>query len=82
MQYLTSGEFFGEISALGRTPRATTVIADSNVEILELRWQGLRDIRRYDNSIKEHIDSLYRERSLNIHLQTTQKACAFSVVQC
>ena len=68
---LASGEFFGEISALGRTPRAVTVIANANVEILEIRWQALRDIRKYDNAIRAHIDSIYRERSLKIHLHTT-----------
>src|SRR5262245_3206674 len=43
------GEFFGELAALSRMPRAATVFAASEeAELLEIRWQGLRDIRRYD----------------------------------
>ncbi len=68
---LMAGEFFGEISALGRTPRSTTVLANSEVEILEIRWQGLRDIRKYDGAMRQHIDSIYRDRSLKIHLHTS-----------
>lgn len=40
------GEFFGELAALSRTPRTATVLADSNTSLLEIRWQGLRDLMR------------------------------------
>jgi len=65
------GEFFGEISALGRTPRTATVVADGEVQLLEIRWQGLRDLRRRAKELKEHIDALYRKRSLIVHLLET-----------
>jgi len=69
---LPEGEFFGEIAALGRTPRSATIISDEDdTELLEIKWQGLRDIRLYTPSIKEHIDRLYRLRSLNIQLGAT-----------
>lgn len=69
---LHAGEFFGEMAALGRMPRSTTVVApEDGVELLEIKWQGLRDIRLYTPKIKEHIDRLYRERSLITHLQET-----------
>ncbi len=65
------GDLFGEIAALTRTPRTATIFAEQRVEILEIRWQGLRDIRQRSPEIKEHIDRLYRERSLIAHLRAT-----------
>lgn len=67
-----AGEFFGEIAALGRTPRTATIFApEDDVELLEIKWQGLRDIRLFTPQIREHIDRLYRERSLVAHLRET-----------
>jgi Fe-S-cluster-containing dehydrogenase component/CRP-like cAMP-binding protein len=68
---LEKGELFGEIAALGRTPRTATVIADGPVELLEIRWQGLREIRRCAPQWKARLDQLYRERSLDKHLRAT-----------
>lgn len=68
---LSSGEMFGEIAALSRTPRTATVVADGPAKLLELRWQGLRELRNYAPEWKEQIDLLYRQRSLLRHLQET-----------
>ncbi len=68
---LEAGEFFGEIAALGRSPRTATVFSDGPCELLEIRWQGLRDMRRQAPEIKRHIDELYRSRSLLVQLQET-----------
>ncbi len=68
---LTAGEVFGEIASLGRTPRTATVAAEEPTELLEVRWQGLRDIRQRAPELKAHIDQLYRERSLLQHLRET-----------
>ncbi|MEM7017854.1 MAG: cyclic nucleotide-binding domain-containing protein [Pseudomonadota bacterium] len=68
---ILEGELVGEIAALGRTPRTATVFADGETEVLEIRWQGLRDLRRRADSLREHIDRLYRERSLTTHLRNT-----------
>jgi len=59
------GEFFGELAALSRMPRAATVFAASDeAELLEIRWQGLRDIRRYDQQLRIYIDEKYRQNAL------------------
>ncbi len=68
---LNAGEIFGELAALSRTPRTSSILADGPCSMLEIRWQGLRDIRRYAPVWKEHIDRLYRERSLLAHLLET-----------
>ncbi len=68
---IEDGEFFGEIAALSRSQRTATIVADDACELLEIRWQGLRDIRRRSEAIREHTDRLYRERSLLVHLRET-----------
>lgn len=66
-----AGEVFGELAALTRTPRTATVVAKGSCEVLEIRWQGLRDLLRYDAALKKHIDALYRANSLRVHLRET-----------
>jgi Fe-S-cluster-containing dehydrogenase component/CRP-like cAMP-binding protein len=68
---LQAGELFGEIAAIGRTPRTTTVVAAGEAQLLEIRWQGLREIRSYAPEWKKEIDRRYRERSLLRHLAET-----------
>lgn len=74
-QYRTAeirqGQFFGELSALGRTQRQATVFADQDSTLLEIRWQGLRDLMRRDDGIRAHIDSVFRERGLHWFLLNT-----------
>lgn len=65
---LTAGELFGEVAALGRIPRTATVFSDGGTELLEIRWQGLRDIMRQDPEMRSHIDHIYRERNLQTHI--------------
>jgi Fe-S-cluster-containing dehydrogenase component/CRP-like cAMP-binding protein len=62
-------EMFGEVAALSRAPHLATVVAESEVELLELRWQGLRDIRRRDKGFRQQIDAQYRASSLKAHLR-------------
>ena len=65
------GEFFGEVAALARTPRTATVIAEDRCQLLEIRWQGLRDIMRKAPELERHIHQLYRQNSLENHLRET-----------
>jgi Fe-S-cluster-containing dehydrogenase component/CRP-like cAMP-binding protein len=67
---IEAGEFFGEISALGRIPRTASIFCEEQAELLEIRWQGLRDIMRYDAGLKDHVDRIYRERALATHLRS------------
>src|SRR5262249_44191588 len=39
--------------------------------LLEIRWQGLRDLMRRTPAIREHIECAYRENSLRVHLRET-----------
>ncbi|MBI1902580.1 MAG: cyclic nucleotide-binding domain-containing protein [Planctomycetia bacterium] len=66
-----AGQFFGELSALGRTPRTATVFAVGKAELLEIRWQGLRDLMRRDESLQRRIDMVFRERALESFLRDT-----------
>ena len=69
---IKAGESFGEIAALARTPRTATVFAAGACGLLEIRWQGLRDIRSRSPEIRELIDRRYREHSLLAHLRETE----------
>lgn len=60
------GEFFGEIAALSRMPRTASVFADGDdTELLEIRWQGLRDLLKSDPALRRHIDAIYRKNTLS-----------------
>ena len=66
---LEAGEIFGELSALTRTPRSATVVAGETTEVLEIRWQGFRELLRSAPALKTHVERLYRENSLRAHLR-------------
>jgi Fe-S-cluster-containing dehydrogenase component/CRP-like cAMP-binding protein len=71
-EQMTAGEFFGEIAALSRMARTSTIFADSDdAELLEVRWQGLRDLMKYDDALRTYINKIYRERALKSYLRAT-----------
>jgi Fe-S-cluster-containing dehydrogenase component/CRP-like cAMP-binding protein len=69
---LGEGEIFGELAAISRTPRTATVLADGRATLLEIRWQGLRDLMRRTPAIRNHVEQLYRVNSLRVHLRETE----------
>src|SRR5215212_11466685 len=44
---------------------SSTIFADNEgAELLEIRWQGLRDLMKYDEALRVYIDRIYRSRAL------------------
>ncbi|NND82205.1 MAG: cyclic nucleotide-binding domain-containing protein [Gammaproteobacteria bacterium] len=68
---LPAGQLFGELAALGRMPRTASVFVDQPTKLLEIRWQGIREISRFNAEFKQAIDTKYRENALRQHLQAT-----------
>ena len=66
---LKEGTLFGELAALGRVPRSTTVFAERPAIVMEIRWQGLRDIMKFDREWRRKINELYRGAALQTYLR-------------
>jgi len=65
---LVEGDMYGESAVLGRNEMSATVVALSAAIVLEIRWQGLRELRKREPQFREFVDQLYRERGLYDHL--------------
>lgn len=61
---LNPGDLFGESAVLGRTEMTNTVVSNEKMQVLEIRWQGLRDICKYAPEFNDTVEQLYRERGL------------------
>ncbi len=70
-QTIQAGQMFGEVSALTRSPRTATVVARTAGRLLEMRWQGFRDLMEHAPELRNHINQSYREHSLFSHLAET-----------
>ncbi len=68
---LGPSSLFGELAALGRVPRTASIFAEDAAELLEIRWQGLRELRKYDPAWRRTIDERYRENALKVHLKSS-----------
>ena len=64
-------EFFGEQSALGRIERTATVFADGECEMLEIRWQGIRDLMSRVEWLRDRVDDRFRAYGLRAFLRTS-----------
>jgi len=71
MADMHEGELFGEMAALTRGMRSATVFSKGNAKLLEIRWQGLRDLMKYSPALKEYTSRQYKEHSLSVHLRET-----------
>lgn len=62
--------FYGEIAALIRGTQQATLFAKTKLVVLEIRWQGLRDLMRHDANLRKHIQDLYRKNNLLVQLRS------------
>ncbi|MBF0107901.1 MAG: cyclic nucleotide-binding domain-containing protein [Magnetococcales bacterium] len=60
---------FGEIGALTRFPRNVSVFTEEDSELVDIRWQGLRDLRKFDEDFRQRLDTLFRERSIKAFIK-------------
>ena len=67
-EVLPPGTLFGEVAALGRVQRSATVYAETACQVIEMRWQALRDIKNRDTTWRERIEQGYRNNQLRTHL--------------
>jgi Fe-S-cluster-containing dehydrogenase component len=67
---LGPGQIFGELAAITRSSSNYTVVAEEPVVLLEIRWQGLRLLKR-DPTFQAQLERRYREANLKSHLRET-----------
>lgn len=60
---------FGEIGALTRFPRSVSVFTEEETQLVDIRWQGLRDLRKFDEGFRQRLDTLFRERSIKAFIK-------------
>lgn len=65
-----TGELFGELAAVMRSPREFTAIAENDCVVLEIRWQGLKLLKQ-DPKFRQLLDERYRSEVLRSHLRET-----------
>jgi Fe-S-cluster-containing dehydrogenase component/CRP-like cAMP-binding protein len=66
---LEAGSLFGVIAALGRMPHEATFAALSDCRLLEIRWQGVKEIRNFCESWRKQFDEKFRRNALATNLK-------------
>ncbi len=66
---ITAGGIFGEMAAMTRSANDYTAVALESTTVLEVRWQGLRQLRR-DLGFRTALDQRYRETGLQSWLHS------------
>ncbi|MBA4684045.1 MAG: cyclic nucleotide-binding domain-containing protein [Planctomycetes bacterium] len=56
------GEICGEIAALRRSPRTASIFAESDCKLLEIRWQGVREILKNSKEFSHYLEDLIGDR--------------------
>lgn len=69
---LPEGESFGHVSAMARSPRESTIISSGSTEVLEIKWQALRDIMKFSKEFRNTIEQAYRENLLAARLRSVE----------
>ena len=69
---IQAGEIFGEMAALTRAARSATVVAETESSLLEIRWQGLRDLLRFTSDFRAYVLRRYRETGLREQISGTR----------
>lgn len=67
---VTPGEMFGELAAVTRSAREFTAIAETQCQLLEIRWQGLKLLKQ-DPNFRQLLDDRYRGDILRSQLRET-----------
>ena len=68
-ELLEDHDMFGHIAALSRSPYPSNFVSETATEVLEIRWQGLRDVARQSKFLKSFLEAAYRTTGLLAHLR-------------
>jgi len=69
---LRDSDFFGEMSLLTGEPRAASVIADEETEVLEIRKEGLQPILEDNPGLVDAISEIVEERRATLTPQSSE----------